>query len=112
MGDADQLADVMARRSNKPARLRRDPSRWAEGERECHPAWSGFASHTELQQLRAQVHREFDPLWRSRRRVFNNRAAAYAWLASALGIVGDAHIGELDESMCRRALEAVRSISR
>lgn len=99
----------MAYRHGKPQRLRRDPSRWqARGD---DPRWSELQPRSELFALRSQVHREFDPLWRSKtKRMFCNRPAAYAWLASSLGLDREAHISEFDEVMCHRALAAIRSL--
>ena len=99
----------MAYRHGRPQRLRRDPSRWqARGD---DPRWSELSPRSELFALRSQVHREFDPLWRSKtKRFFVNRPAAYAWLASALGIDREAHISEFDAAMCHRALAAIRRL--
>lgn len=101
----------MSYRHDKPQRLRRAPSRWQTKEDVEHERWKTFQPIGRLQQLRAKVHREFDPLWRSRtKRVFSNRPAAYAWLAQVLGLDREAHVSEFDEATCERALAAIRSV--
>lgn len=94
-------------------RLRRDPRRWDAAQESRAPhRWEFFLPCSELDDLRHRLHLAFDKLWRSRKaRRFNNRAAAYAWLASTLGLSdAECHIGLFDAETCRRALEAVRSI--
>lgn len=101
----------MAFRHGKPQRLRRDPSRWQSDEPRPSERWQNFTPRDRLHELRAQVHREFDPLWRSKtKRVFANRPAAYAWLAQVLGLDREAHVSEFDEATCERAVRAIRSV--
>lgn len=100
----------MARRNPNPMRVRRDPSRW-NGTTKTHP-WVDYVPKTPLDRSRSQLHREFDALWRGKRRMFASRPAAYAWLASVLGLTdAECHIARFDAATCRRALETVRSIA-
>lgn len=68
----------------------------------------GTLARGPLRLLRRDVHEAFDPLWRDKPPRFPYRNAAYAWLAHYLDIsVNRCHIGEFDEAMCAKALEAV-----
>jgi zinc-finger-containing domain len=65
----------------------------------------GRLCNANLRKLRQAVHREFDPIWRGGG---VSRSHAYQWLAAMLGISpADCHIGDFDDAMCERALEAL-----
>jgi len=71
----------------------------------CHPRTTrplGTVANTRLRQLRSQVHRHFDPLWKNGGL---SRGAAYSWLAHKLGIeIRECHTALFDEARCREAL--------
>jgi hypothetical protein len=63
----------------------------------------GILANAELRKLKSMAHAAFDPKWKSGRM---RRSEAYGILADRLGIKKkDCHIGEFDESMCRRVIE-------
>jgi hypothetical protein len=66
----------------------------------------GRLANKELRGLRGQVHAAFDPIWRAQSM---SRAAAYKWLAQAMGISeANCHVGMFDEDQCRAALAILR----
>lgn len=98
----------------------RDPNLWRKGfwvcdtcgsRVGCHPGTSkplGKLANKTLREARIEAHNAFDGLWRSGRM---SRTAAYAELAKQLALPGErTHIGEFDEDMCRKAVEATRLI--
>lgn len=71
----------------------------------------GTLARGPLRQLRKQVHEAFDPIWRNKPALMQNRSAAYAWLAEYLGVTPSrCHIGEFDEAQCRKALAAISAL--
>lgn len=70
----------------------------------------GNLANRELRAKRAQVHIEFDKLWKDEQKA---RRMAYYWLTDKLGIdFDDAHIGMFDQELCDKALEAVRDFNK
>lgn len=71
----------------------------------------GTLARGPLRALRMQAHDAFDPLWRDQPPRFRSRKAAYSWLAAFLGVpFKRCHIGEFDEAVCRRVLEAIADL--
>jgi len=74
----------------------------------CHPGTTdalGGLADKELRTIRSQVHKAFDPIWRSGAM---RRNEAYAWLANAMNIPVEAcHVGMFDVAQCELALEKV-----
>ncbi len=54
-----------------------------------HPL--GFPADAETRAARSKAHAAFDPLWKDG--LFETRGAAYRWLASAMCVIGEIHIG-------------------
>jgi hypothetical protein len=83
----------------------------------CHEAGNGFGDGTrplgrlanaELRAAKKRAHWAFDRLWLTAPKRGRARAAAYSWLADALGIPADqCHIGEFDERRCERVVDLV-----
>jgi zinc-finger-containing domain len=81
----------------------------------CHKAGSGYGDGTlplgrlanaVLRRAKMQAHAAFDPLWKTRRM---SRRKAYSWLAGELGMpVKAVHIGEFDEALCMRVVQACK----
>ena len=62
----------------------------------------GRLADAELRAAKSEAHAAFDPTWRGGRR---SRSAAYAWLASKLGLPGSkCHIGMFDVETCQRVV--------
>lgn len=63
-------------------------------------------SDTETRSLRRRLHIAFDPIWQEG---FKSRDAAYAWLASELGIDrDDCHISWLDKEALVKATKLAK----
>ena len=81
----------------------------------CHKAGNGYGDGTRplgrlanaaLRRAKTQAHAVFDPLWKTRRMT---RRTAYSWLAGELGLpVEKVHIGEFDEVLCMRVVQACK----
>jgi len=70
----------------------------------------GVLANKELRERRVEAHNAFDILWKKGKL---SRAAAYAFLASRLGISKeDCHIGLFDEKMCDKVLLSMRDLSK
>lgn len=71
----------------------------------CHDGTSeafGILADSALRRRKSAAHRAFDPLWRSKRM---SRKAAYAWLASHMGLSAkECHIGLFDLDMCNESI--------
>lgn len=66
----------------------------------------GRLANAALRRAKQQAHAAFDPIWMSGRL---NRRAAYAWLASLMGISKrNCHIGMFDVDACRAVVALVR----
>jgi hypothetical protein len=84
----------------------------------CHRSGIGYGDGTRplgrladagLRRAKSAAHRAFDPMWKDG--TFT-RKQAYLWLAGKLGIpVNSCHIGEFDETMCLRVIQAVKDES-
>ena len=82
----------------------------------CHKAGNGYGDGTrpfgrlanaELRRAKTQAHAVFDLLWKTRRMT---RRKAYSWLAGELGMpVEQVHIGEFDEALCMRVVQACKT---
>jgi hypothetical protein len=74
----------------------------------CHPGKDkplGRLARADLRRSKQQAHQAFDRLWRDRSEC-GSRSAAYAWLATQLGIDrSTCHIGMMNVSMCRKVVE-------
>jgi hypothetical protein len=78
----------------------------------CHPdskdPLSLSMAGAELRQLRSQVHKLFDPLWRNGH--FKKRGKAYLWLATEMGIATkDCHVSYFNENQCHKAIAVLDS---
>lgn len=63
----------------------------------------GTPANTALRAARMDAHAAFDPIWKKGN---VRRKAAYAWLATKLGIdVDHCHIAMMDLETCRRVVE-------
>lgn len=75
----------------------------------CHKGTDiplGLMADTPTRRARYLAHRSFDKLWKGKGGM--NRPAAYAWMATVLGIpAADAHIGMLSVDQCERLASAV-----
>ena len=73
----------------------------------CHKTTTtplGRLANAALRRAKSNAHRVFDPLWKSGE---ISRRDAYQWLADKLVIpFKKTHIGEFDEAMCARVMEA------
>ena len=76
--------------------------------------WDGPTSRpadAETRAARHRLHNLFDPLWQGRR-VFQNRSAAYRWLAEVLTVKPKhCHFGMFSLEQCERAKEAIEKLS-
>lgn len=76
----------------------------------CHPGTMqplGKLAGPALRSLRMNAHNAFDRLWKSGEM---SRGSAYRWLQKVLDLPpAAAHIGEFDESECKRLIAAVRN---
>ena len=74
----------------------------------CHPGTDeplGRLANAELRKAKMAVHREFDPVWKSRK---VSRTKAYERLARAMGIDPEkCHIGMFDLDQCRAATKTM-----
>jgi len=74
----------------------------------CHPDTQiplGTLANTELRNIRSQVHKVFDSIWKSGKM---KRRQAYQWLADQLKIdIKDCHIAMFDINMCEKAIEGI-----
>lgn len=67
----------------------------------------GRLANAELRKAKTAAHAAFDPLWRSGGM---SRRAAYAWLASQLGVAPqNCHIGMFDVDTCHAVCAAVKA---
>jgi len=66
----------------------------------------GTMANRELREWRRKAHAAIDPLWKSGKL---KRGHVYAKLKDLLGT--EIHVGESDAEMCRKIIEAVKSIS-
>ena len=66
----------------------------------------GIPGDFKTRDARTRVHAAFDPIWKSNHM---KRWDAYIWMKKALGINGEAHIGEFDYAMCERLLQVIRT---
>lgn len=75
----------------------------------CHPGTTiplGRLANARLRTLKAEAHKQFDPLWKSG---LMSRRSAYKWLSDMLDIpVEDCHIGMFDVSMCQKVIHLCR----
>lgn len=70
----------------------------------------GRLANAELRRAKQDVHRVFDPLWKTKQMTRNE---AYRWLAEELGIDRkECHIGMFDVDRCRQAFEIVMQLKR
>jgi hypothetical protein len=61
-----------------------------------------------LRQLRSQVHKLFDPLWREKH--FRNRYEAYRWLSKKMKIPAtNCHVSYFDKIQCHQATAILES---
>lgn len=71
----------------------------------------GIPANAETRAARQRVHAAFDPLWKygddGRK---TRRRRAYAWLALALGLDGEAHISDFDLATCTRVLDLLSRV--
>ena len=72
----------------------------------CHKGTEiplGRLANEKLRTLKAEAHRQFDPIWKSG---LMSRKDAYRWLANMLHIsLEDCHIGMFDVKMCQRVIQ-------
>ena len=66
----------------------------------------GIPGDFKTRDARIRVHAAFDPIWKSK---YMKRWDAYIWMKKALGVSGEAHIGEFDYAMCERLLQVIRT---
>lgn len=75
----------------------------------CHKGTDiplGRLANARLRTLKAEAHKQFDPLWRSG---LMSRKEAYKWLADMLGIpLEDCHIGLFDVRVCQKVIHLCR----
>ena len=75
----------------------------------CHKGTTipmGRLANERLRTLKAEAHRQFDPLWKSG---LMSRRDAYRWLADMLHIdLEDRHIGMFDIKMCQKTIHLCR----
>ena len=71
----------------------------------CHKGTTlplGRLANERLRTLKAEAHKQFDPIWKSG---LMSRKQAYNWLADMLRIsVEDCHIGMFDIKMCQKVI--------
>lgn len=71
----------------------------------CHKGTTlplGRLANEKLRNLKAEAHKQFDPIWKSG---LMNRREAYKWLASMLDIpLEDCHMGMFDVKMCQQVI--------
>lgn len=84
----------------------------------CHPGTCqplGRLANAELRDAKRAAHAAFDPVWEnngSRNKKNRLRSAAYDALAAALNIPREnCHIGLFDVDLCRRTVEACRTLT-
>lgn len=79
----------------------------------CHPGGTqplGRLANAALRKAKQRVHEKLDPLWKSGGM---KRSAAYAMLASGLGIAKqNCHIGMFDLATCEAALQVLVTSTR
>ena len=72
----------------------------------CHEGTTlplGRPANARLRTLKAEAHKQFDPIWKSG---LMNRREAYKWLASMLDIpLDECHIGMFDVKMCQKVIQ-------
>lgn len=66
----------------------------------------GIPGDFKTRDARTRVHAAFDPIWKSNHM---KRWDAYIWMKKALGINGEAHIGEFDYNACENFLQVIRT---
>ena len=75
----------------------------------CHKGTDiplGRLANERLRTLKAEAHRQFDPIWKSG---LMNRKDAYKWLADMLHIsLDECHIGLFDIKMCQKVIHLCR----
>lgn len=63
----------------------------------------GTLANPQTKGLRSQVHKLFDPIWRSGNM---KRSEAYTWFAGQMGLSNkDCHIGMFNTAKCQQAIE-------
>lgn len=71
----------------------------------CHKGTEiplGRLANARLRTLKAEAHKQFDPLWKSG---LMSRKEAYSWLATMLNIpIYECHIGLFDIKMCQKVI--------
>ncbi len=71
----------------------------------CHKGTTlplGRLANEKLRTLKAEAHKQFDPIWKSG---LMNRREAYKWLASMLNIpLEECHMGMFDIKMCQQVI--------
>lgn len=69
----------------------------------------GRLADAELRRWKIAAHNAFDPLWQSGRFKYH-RNAAYAWLASKMGLpVDKTHIGMFDVGQCQKVIQIMNA---
>ncbi len=72
----------------------------------CHPGTHnalGRLANASLRKAKSAAHAAFDPIWKTGKM---RRGQAYEWLAKKFG-TASVHIGEMDETDCKKVLEFV-----
>lgn len=78
----------------------------------CHKGTNkplGRLANAELREWKKRAHDAFDPIWQVGR-FRDDRKAAYAWMAKAMGKTKDtAHIGMFDVADCKRLIQIIKA---
>lgn len=68
----------------------------------------GTPADKETRTARLEVHAMFDPLWKSKSKIFNSRRAAYNWLANKMNRK-EVHIGQMNKEQAKSTCNIIKN---